>query len=193
MELRLLALALLLAACGGSNKALVIPEEMRRAPADKQADADKPAPKEPDATRAVLRMAERGRTWELELPDQAGPYEVRVPLAAAADAPTLADAELVPAPKDSDKSKPPEGPRRSYLSAVARVRELHNARRDELALIELANVEADFPDDARLWAMKGTLLLKLGKKQLAKAAWQKSLALAPDDGVAQALRELGAE
>jgi Flp pilus assembly protein TadD len=130
-------------------------------------------------------MAEHGRTWEVELPDGAGPYELRIPLSGkpAAEAPTLADQQLSPRPE----------PKRSYLAAVAKIRELFAARRHELALIELGNAEADFPDDARLWAMKGTLYLQMGKRKLARTAWQKSLQLGPDDGVAQALRELGGE
>ena len=49
-------------------------------------------------------------------------------------------------------------------------------------------------DDARLFAMKGSLYLKLGKKDLARTSWEKALSLDPKDAaVAEALRHIKEE
>jgi tetratricopeptide (TPR) repeat protein len=79
--------------------------------------------------------------------------------------------------------------RKSYLGGIAKVSEMYASRRYELALIEVVNLETDYPNDARLLSMKGSLYLKLGKARLAREAWEKSLTINPDDaGVAEALR-----
>ena len=75
-----------------------------------------------------------------------------------------------------------------------KVREMYASRRYELALVELVDLEASHPKDARLQAMKGSVYLKLGKAQLARESWQKALALDPEDpAVAEALRTLKEE
>jgi tetratricopeptide (TPR) repeat protein len=80
---------------------------------------------------------------------------------------------------------------RSYLGGMARVKEMYASRRYELALIELVNLETEYPNDARLLAMKGSLYLKLGQPKLARQAWEKALSINPDDlGVAEALRTI---
>jgi Flp pilus assembly protein TadD len=80
---------------------------------------------------------------------------------------------------------------KSYLGTLAKVREMYASRRYELALVELVDLEASHPKDARLQAMKGSVYLKLGKAQLARESWQKALALDPEDpAVAEALRNL---
>jgi hypothetical protein len=82
---------------------------------------------------------------------------------------------------------------RSYLGGVARVKEMFSSRRYELALIELVNLEQQYPADARLLAMKGSLYVKLGKPKLAREAWEKALTINPEDpAVAEALRTLAA-
>lgn len=213
-RLRLLLLALLcpLAACsstsglapGHTPRTLTVPAEMKRkGKAPKSTPADK---------RYVVRLADRGRVWELELPDGRGGYEMRVPLGNPEDAPTEADEELM-ADAVAEASGAPEvgadakgsplsvakakaqaakgGQKRGYLAAVANVSELYSARKYELALIEVGKLEKDYPQDARLHSMKGSLYLKLGKKKLARASWEKALTLNPSDlGLAEALREL---
>jgi len=80
---------------------------------------------------------------------------------------------------------------RSYLGGVARVKEMFASRRYELGLIELVDLEKEYPNDARLLAMKGSLYLKLGQTKLARQAWEKALSINPDDlGVAEALRSI---
>lgn len=178
--------------------------------------------------RYVLRLAEHNRVWELELPESAGGYEMRIPLDGPLESPTAADAEMfaaakdaAPAAKPSADAKPdaapkavaaakpdvaakadvggaadaaPRLPRKSYLGTLAKVREMYGSRRYELALVELVDLEASHPKDARLQAMKGSVYLKLGKPQLAKESWQKALSLDPEDtAVAEALRALKEE
>jgi tetratricopeptide (TPR) repeat protein len=153
----------------------------------------------------VLRLAEHGRSWEVELPETSGGYELRLPLGDAApiEKPTAADQELWaagarkadPAGKDLPDAKRisanvPHA--RSYLGSLARVTEMFSSKRYELALIEVVNLEAEYPEDERILAMKGTLLFKLGKPTLAREAWQKAAAIDPQDATVQeALRELG--
>jgi hypothetical protein len=209
MALRILCLLL---ACGCVNsgpnslpKILVVPDEMRRVPAAKPpappptAPAAKTAaslastvtpvsremrPAAPDSSRRYLvRVTEHGRTWELDLPESRGGYELRIPIEpSAGETPSAADAELLaggPAPQ------------KGYLANLARIAEMYAAHKFEMALIELVDLEVAFPRDGRIQAMKGSLYQKLGKAKLARDAWQKALALDPQDtGVAEALREL---
>jgi len=187
-------------------KRLVVPEGMRR-PAQPAVvpDAQKPAapgmqgllqpatarPAAPDG-RYVLRLAEHNRVWELELPEAAGGYEMSIPLAGPLDSPTLADTEMLgPAPVEPVKPQPP---RKSYLATLAKVREMYSSRRYEMALVEVVDLESAHPNDARLFAMKGSLYLKLGKKDLARTSWEKALSLDPKDAaVAEALRHIKEE
>ncbi|MFY0564943.1 tetratricopeptide repeat protein [Archangium lansingense] len=212
-----LLLLAVLPACetSSSNKRLVVPDEMRRTapPSSGSGVKQKPPPLTPPQ-KYILRMAEAGRVWELELPEGTGGYEVRLPLAGggpvemltSADEEMLAEAVLsAKAGKDSQPAaagKPAAGQvvdaqraarTRSYLGGVARVKEMYVSRRYELALIELVNLEKEYPNDARLLAMKGSLYLKLGQPKLARQAWEKALSLNPEDqGVAEALRTIAA-
>jgi tetratricopeptide (TPR) repeat protein len=136
----------------------------------------------------VVRLAEHGRSWEIELPDSSGGYELRLPLGDAVpdEKPSAADQEML---ASADKKTP--SLKRGYLSGLARVSEMFSSKRYELALIEVVNLEAEFPQDARLLSMKGTLYSKLGKPTLARESWQKALAVDPQDAAVQeALREL---
>jgi len=218
----LLALALL-PACqtDQSTKVLVVPDEMRRSAPPSNGSSgrkEKPPPLTPPQ-KYILRMAESGRVWEVELPEGTGGYEVRLPLAGggpvemltSADEEMLAEAVLTAkAGKDTQPTadgKPAAGGKpagearvvdaqkmartRSYLGGVARVKEMFGSRRYELALIELVNLETEYPNDARLLAMKGSLYVKLGQPKLARQAWEKALSINPDDlGIAEALRTI---
>jgi tetratricopeptide (TPR) repeat protein len=157
-------------------------------------------------------MAESGRVWEVELPEGSGGYEVRLPIAGgspvemltAADEEMLAEAlqdAKATKPAAAGGQKPADGGQvvdahkaartRSYLGGVARVKEMFSSRRYELALIELVSLEKEYPKDARLLAMKGSLYLKLGQPKLARQAWEQALSINPDDlGVAEALRAI---
>lgn len=221
MELRLIAVAAL-AACVPQSKRLVLPEGMMKpntgptvaasgqgrdgadpfstggsatgratpAVATRAAAAPLRAPatsSTPPAQRYVLRLVEHGRTWEVELPEETGGYEVRVPIGPPVDAPTAADQELL--------GKDPKGtPARSYLSALAKIAEMYASHRYELALIDAVELEQQYPKEARIEAMKGSLYQKLGKADLAREAWKKALELDPSDvTVAEALRGLKGE
>jgi hypothetical protein len=177
--------------------------EARKAPAPKPASGAatpaasvkkapapfKSGPPAPSATppekKYVLRLAEHGRVWELELPEGTGGYEIHVPLGAPVEAPTAADQELL-------GKEPPSS--KSYLATLARISEMYAAHRYEMALIEVVDFEQQFPKDARIAAMKGSLFQKLGKTQLAREAWKKALEIDPSDPVvAEALRGLKEE
>jgi len=207
MKARWIAIAALGSACASPEpKRLVVPEGMRRQAQPAVApNADKPpAPGmqgllQPAAARRsapdgryVLRLAEHNRVWELELPEAAGGYEMSIPLAGPLDSPTLADEEMLgPGTAHAGKAKDPQ---KSYLATLAKVREMYSSRRYEMALVEVVDLESSHPNDARLFAMKGSLYLKLGKKDLARASWEKALSLDPKDAaVAEALRHIKEE
>jgi hypothetical protein len=159
--------------------------------------APKPAPAPPrlasptpptlESQRYTLRLVERGRVWEVELPESTGGYEVRIPLGPGIETPTAADQEML-------GKTPPEGRSKSYLATLAKLGEMYAAHRYELALIEVVDLEHAYPKDARLLAMKGSLYQKLGKTALAREAWKKALEIDPSDTtVAEALRALKEE
>jgi hypothetical protein len=135
--------------------------------------------------RYTLRLVERGRVWEVELPESTGGYEVRIPLGPGIETPTEADQELLAG------KTPPPGKSKSYLSTLAKVGEMYSSHRYELALIEVVDLEQQYPKDPRILAMKGSLYQKLGKTVLAREAWKKALEIDPSDTtIAEALRAL---
>lgn len=141
----------------------------------------------PADQRYLLRLVEHGRVWEVELPEETGGYEVRIPLGSRIEEPTAADRELLG--KD-----PKQVPAKSYLGTLAKIGEMYAAHHYELALIEVVDLEQQYPKDARLAAMKGSLFQRLGKIELAREAWKKALELDPSDTtVAEALRGLKGE
>jgi hypothetical protein len=141
-----------------------------------------------ESQRYTLRLVERGRVWEVELPESTGGYEVRIPLGPGIETPTAADQEMLAG------KTPPAGRSKSYLSTLAKLNEMYSAHRYELALIEVVDLEQQYPKDARLLAMKGSLYQKLGKAALAREAWKKALEIDPSDTtVAEALRALKEE
>jgi tetratricopeptide (TPR) repeat protein len=206
MTARCAALAAFAFACAATPKHLVVPQEMRRsAQPAATPDGDKPSPaamqgvlQPAGARRAsadgkyVLRLSEHNRVWELELPEASGGYEMSIPLAGPLDSPTLADEEMLgPGEAKPGKAKDPQ---KSYLATLAKVREMYASRRYEMALVEVVDLESSHPSDARLLAMKGSLYLKLGKKDLARSSWEKALSLDPKDAaVAEALRHIKEE
>jgi tetratricopeptide (TPR) repeat protein len=113
---RIATAALFLCACAAQeNKRLVVPDGMRRQaqplprPENKPATASLQGALQPAATqtktgdgRYLLRLAEHNRLWELELPESAGGYEMRIPLDGPLDAPTAADSELLASAREAD-------------------------------------------------------------------------------------------
>lgn len=198
-------LALLCIGCQTSRRTLVVPDDMKKKTVKAPATPEKPrTAAEGELARRVytVRLAESGRVWEVDLPEASGGYQVRVPLSGNGlnEMPTLADQQLGTVPAKATAPDGSDGPaldartaaaQKSYLGGLARVNELYRARRFELALIELVNLEQAFPEDSRIHAMKGSLLVRLRKLPQAREAYQKALALNPEDiGVAEALREL---
>ncbi|HZX93808.1 MAG TPA: tetratricopeptide repeat protein [Myxococcales bacterium] len=146
-----------------------------------------PTPPTADSHRYTLRLVEHGRVWEVELPETTAGYEVRIPMGTGIETPTAADQELL-------GKTPPEGRSKSYLSTLAKIGEMYGAHRYELALIEAVDLEQQYPNDARLLAMKGSLFQRLGKTRQAREAWKKALEIDPADvTVAEALRALKEE
>ena len=183
-------------------------------------------------TRYVVRMTDGQRDWEIQLPEIATAYEVKVPLSGkpatrlAVDMATLtaADREILagagggrarggaaspnPARTTADDGrrarrasgrgattatpsrrqkraarkpgddKPPSA-KASYLLTLARVKDLYRTRQYELALVELAELDRQYPDDEHILSMKGSLYERLGNKNLAREAWQQTLRINP--------------
>ena len=80
----------------------------------------------------------------------------------------------------------------SYLLTLARVKDLYRTRHYELGLVELVDLEKQYPDDEHILSMKGSLYERLGNKNLAREAWQEALRLNPFNlAVLEALQRLG--
>jgi hypothetical protein len=191
---------------------------------------------EPARSRYVVRMTDGQRDWEIQLPEIATAYEVKVPLTGApaagmaidmahmttADREILAQneaarrdsaSEMAPdeddqgdkgdkgkkphpgaapaAPRSAAGAQPPAG-RPSYLLTLERVKELYRTRHYELGLVELVELEKQYPEDEHILSMKGSLYERLGNKNLARDAWQQVLRLNPYNlAVLEALQRLG--
>jgi tetratricopeptide (TPR) repeat protein len=199
---------------------------------------------EPLRSRYVVRMTDGQRDWEIQLPEIATSYEVKVPLSGkggrlavdqatmtAADREILQDREAAARAESGDLDPPkPEGdglrqaggrqrgardeagdakptekrpPRKpgddkppsaksSYLLTLARVKELYRTRQYELALVEIGELDRQYPDDEHILSMKGSLYERLGNKNLAREAWQQTLRINPYNlAVLEALQRLG--
>jgi tetratricopeptide (TPR) repeat protein len=197
-------------------------------------------------TRYVVRMTDGQRDWEIQLPEIATAYEVKVPLSGkpatrlAVDMATMtaADREILqereaaaradagePEPSKDDPpakserggkraaalrddgSGEPQGEKRaarkpsdgkppsakaSYLLTLARVKDLYRSKQYELALVELAELDRQYPEDEHILSMKGSLYERLGNKNLAREAWQQTLRINPYNlAVLEALQRLG--
>ena len=95
-----------------------------------------------------------------------------------------------PARKPGD-DKPPSA-KASYLLTLARVKELYRTRQYELALVEIGELDRQYPDDEHILSMKGSLYERLGNKNLAREAWQQTLRINPYNlAVLEALQRLG--
>jgi hypothetical protein len=231
-----LALSAGAAGCASGNVAAdvrVPPELLRGSPYT--------AGGEPARTRYVIRMTDGQRDWEIQLPEIATAYEVKVPLTGAPASPlsvdmasmTSADREILEqneasrrAPDDEDDKtddgddkkdkrtknndkngdkkddakaagKPragqtPPAARPSYLLTLERVKELYRTRHYELGLVELVELEKQYPEDEHILSMKGSLYERLGNKALARDAWQQVLRINPYNlAVLEALQRLG--
>ena len=86
--------------------------------------------------------------------------------------------EAKPAPKRAARKpgddKAPAA-KASYLLTLARVKDLYRSKQYELALVELAELDRQYPEDEHILSMKGSLYERLGNIKLAKEAWQQTL------------------
>ncbi len=197
-------------------------------------------------SRYIVRMTDGQRDWEIQLPEVATSYEVKVPMSGkpatrlAVDMATMTaadreilqereaaaraeagdsesaredgaakperagkraaalrdDGEAPPPPEKKSARKPgdnkPPSAKASYLLTLARVKELYRTKQYELALVELAELDRQYPDDEHILSMKGSLYERLGNKNLAREAWQQTLRINPYNlAVLEALQRLG--
>jgi len=199
--------------------------------------------------RYVIRMSDGKRDWEVEFPNTASGYMVKIPLKGEpgdngilweSENLTEADKELL---KELRRENPemeregvfkngknindPEGrneqggfepgaeldkdgkaindpgklglqqnedqaasTRPSYLLGIQEVGKLFKSKNYELAMVRIVQLEKAYPNDVKILSMKGTLWMKLGKKNLAREAWEQVLQIQPDNrAVIEALKQ----
>lgn len=74
---------------------------------------------------------------------------------------------------------------RSYLAALDHVKQLYKFGRYEAALLEIDEMLRAYPTDTKLYQMRGTLLDRVGRTDMALKSWNQALRLEPTN---QALR-----
>jgi hypothetical protein len=228
--------AVALAAAAGCSSAGAVPADVH-VPPDLLRGSSYTAGGEVGRSRYVVRMTDGQRDWEIQLPEIATAYEVKVPLSGKPATPmsidmataTAADREIMAANAASERAKAespqsddavdegqrpsdsngprkvarpgaspkaaddePQSGKKSYLLTLARVKDLYRTRHYELGLVELVDLEKQYPDDEHILSMKGSLYERLGNKNLAREAWQEALRLNPFNlAVLEALQRLG--
>lgn len=243
-RLPILGAALLCGACATKQPetAIIVPSAATTAP-DYRGDGAVPT------QRYVVRMSDGERDWEVEFPEVATGYELRIPLKGQAaddrlvwDSEGLTDADkellremrrdnaamsregvyvggqnlndpegtnaaggLLPGAELDDEGRAVRDPgpvgvrdetaadpsRPSYLLGVEEVQRLFKSQNYELAMVRLRQLEKAYPNDTKLLAMKGTLWAKLGRKELAREAWERVLQIEPENkAVLEALKRL---
>ncbi len=68
----------------------------------------------------------------------------------------------------------------SYLAKIDVVKQLFHNNRHEAALIEIDRMIKDYPTNAKLYEMRGTVLDRMGYKDLALRSWKQSLEFRPN-------------
>ncbi len=63
----------------------------------------------------------------------------------------------------------------SYLASVDHIKQLYKTARYEAALLETDEMIREYQTDAKLYEMRGTLLDRMGKRELALKAWNQAL------------------
>lgn len=117
----------------------------------------------------VVTLNDGARAWNVSLPAVSGGYEVRIPVGSGEALPSAGRKPVLL--KDSLE----------YKAALARVQALYQRKSYDLALLELAKLREDFPDEPKLLAMEGTIHFKAGDKDKAQKAWEAAAALDPDN------------
>lgn len=69
----------------------------------------------------------------------------------------------------------------SYLAQIDHVKQLYKLNRFEAALLETDEMIKIFPTDAKLYEMRGTLLDRLERKELALRSWNQALRFDPSN------------
>jgi tetratricopeptide (TPR) repeat protein len=70
---------------------------------------------------------------------------------------------------------------RSYLASMDHIKQLYRAGRFEAGLIEIDSMLRDFPTDPKLHEMRGTLLDRLGHRDLALKSWEQAFRFDPQN------------
>lgn len=68
----------------------------------------------------------------------------------------------------------------SYLGRLDVVKQLFKSKRYEASLIEIDKLIHQYPTDSKLFEMRGTVLDRLGYRDLALRSWKQSLEFKPD-------------
>ena len=169
------------------------------------ADKTRPLGKDPSADRFVIRSVKGSAEYTVEIPHGAEDYDISIPMTALPNDegknkiqnPQLTDRELLstmPSPsRDQERDRSllenamgvgaqdgvEQGP--SYSLGLAKVIQHYKAREYEYALIEVNQLLSFYPNAARLYKMKGTILLKTGDLALTEKAWLRAVELDPND------------
>ncbi len=173
------------------------------------ADQTRPIGRDASGERFVIRSVKGGAEYIVEIPHGAEDYDISIPMTSMpvdegkikVQNPQLTDRELLstmPGPnQDQERDRslledamgvgtpdgPEQGPR--YSLGLAKIMELYKKRDYEYALIEVNQLLSYYPNAARLYKMKGTILLKTGDLQLAEKAWIRASELDPNDRAIQ--------
>ncbi len=155
----------------------------------------------------VIRSVRGQSEYIVEIPDGGDDYDIMVPMQGLPGGggeakkdpknPQITDRELISAMPKPDASQErdramledalgvgategsEEGP--SYSLGLAKVMEYYKTKQFEYALIEINQLLSFYPNAARLYKMKGTILLKTGELDLAERAWTRAVELDPKD------------
>jgi tetratricopeptide (TPR) repeat protein len=73
----------------------------------------------------------------------------------------------------------PNEQKKSYLAMMDKIRQLYRLARFEAALLELDQMLKVYSMDPKLYEMRGTLLDRIGKSELALKAWNQALEFDP--------------
>ncbi len=173
------------------------------------ADQTRPIGRDASGERFVIRSVKGGAEYIVEIPHGAEDYDISIPMTSMpvdegkikVQNPQLTDRELLstmPGPnQDQERDRSlledamgvgtPDGPEQgpSYSLGLAKIMELYKKRDYEYALIEVHQLLSYYPNAARLYKMKGTILLKTGDLQLAEKAWIRASELDPNDRAIQ--------
>jgi Tfp pilus assembly protein PilF len=94
------------------------------------------------------------------------------------------------ADKNFAQSPEKQSPKISYLKGVESVERLFNQKKYADALIQIAPLLSEYPNQTKLWIMQGTLYKKIGEKRLAYQAFKKAGTLDPNNVQVQRASDL---